>query len=65
MRSTIDKIFSSIGLVLAGVLVVAAGLLFWASTFIGNEVKSQLTAQDITMPTAAALTTQAQKDALL
>ena len=65
MRSTIDKIFSSIGLVLSGVLVVAAGLLFWASSFIGHEVKSQLTAQDITMPAAAALETQAQKDALL
>lgn len=65
MRSTIDKIFSSIGLVLAGVLVVAAGLLFWASSFINNEVKTQLTAQNITMPGAAALETQAQKDALL
>lgn len=65
MRSTIDKIFSSIGLALSAVLVVAAALLFWASSFIGHEVKTQLTAQDITMPPAAALETQAQKDALL
>ncbi len=65
MRSTIDKIFSSIGLALAAVLAVGAALLFWASAFIGHEVKTQFTAQDITMPTAEALTTQAQKDALL
>jgi len=32
-------------------LLVAGGLLTWASSFIHNEVTSQLTAQQITMPT--------------
>ena len=64
MRSTIDKTFGILGLALAAVLAVAAGLLFWASSFIGGEVKQQFGDQHITMPPAAALTTQAMKDAL-
>jgi hypothetical protein len=64
MRSTIDKIFGILGLAIAAVLAVAAGLLFWASSFIGGEVKSQFGDQHITMPPAAALTTPEMKDAL-
>jgi hypothetical protein len=65
MRKTLDKLISWTGLVLAVVLLVAGGLLTWASTFVADNVKEQLTAQHITMPPAAALETQEQKDALL
>ena len=51
MRATLDKLISWTGLLLAVMLVVAGGLLTWASTFINNEVTNQLTAQHITMPT--------------
>ena len=64
MRSIIDRIFGILGIALAAVLAVAAGLLFWASSFIGGEVKSQFGDQHITMPPAAALTTPEMKDAL-
>ena len=39
------------GLLLAIVLLVAGGLLTWASDFIGNQVTDQLGAQHVTMPT--------------
>jgi hypothetical protein len=52
MRATIDKLVSWTGLILAIVLLVAGGLLTWASVFIGNQVHDQLSAQHITMPTA-------------
>ena len=51
MRATLDKLISWTGLLLAVMLIVAGGLLTWASTFINNEVTSQLTAQHVTMPT--------------
>ena len=51
MRATLDKLISWTGLLLAVMLVVAGGLLTWASTFINNEVTNQLAAQHITMPT--------------
>jgi len=51
MRATLDKLISWFGLLLAVILVVAGGLLTWASTFIDDEVTSQLGAQHITMPT--------------
>jgi hypothetical protein len=52
MRATIDKLVSWTGLVLAIVLLVAGGLLTYASVFIGNQVHDQLAAQHISMPTA-------------
>jgi hypothetical protein len=52
MRATLDKLISWGGLLLAVVLLVAAGLLTWASMFVGNQVHDQLAAQHITMPTA-------------
>jgi predicted lipid-binding transport protein (Tim44 family) len=52
MRATLDKLISWFGLLLAVILVVAGGLLTWASTFINDEVVNQLSAQHITMPTA-------------
>ncbi len=65
MRKTLDKLISWTGLILAAVLVVAGGLLTYASSFVADNVKQQLSQQNITMPTAAALETQEQKDALL
>src|SRR5436305_63297 len=52
MRATIDKLVSWTGLVLAVVLLVAGGLLTYASIFIGNQVHDQLAAQHVTMPTS-------------
>ncbi len=51
MRSTLDRLISWTGLLLAVVLLVAGGLLTWASTFVGGQVHDQLAAQHITMPT--------------
>ena len=51
VRSTLDRLISIGGLLLAVVLLVAGGLLLWASIFITNQVHDQLAAQKITMPT--------------
>jgi hypothetical protein len=51
MRSTLDRLISAGGLLLAIVLLIAGGLLLFASVFVGNEVHDQLAAQKITMPT--------------
>lgn len=64
MRATLDKLISGTGLLLAVVLIVAGGLLTWASSFIGSQVHDQLAMQDITMPAKASLETKAQHDAL-
>jgi hypothetical protein len=65
MRKTLDRLISWTGLIMAVVLAVAGGLLIYASTFVASNVKEQLSQQSITMPAAAALETQDQKDALL
>lgn len=49
-RKTFDVLLSTVGLIMAAVLLVAGGLLTWASTFIGDQVHEQLTDQRITMP---------------
>lgn len=64
MRATLDKLISWTGLLLAVVLLVAGGLLTWASSFAGSQVHDQLAMQDITMPAKAALETKAQHNAL-
>jgi hypothetical protein len=51
MRATFDKLISWGGLLLVAVLLVAGGLLTWASSFVGNQVHDQFSAQHITMPT--------------
>jgi hypothetical protein len=51
MRATFDKVTSWAGLLLVAVLLVAGGLLTWASSFVGNQVHDQLAEQNITMPT--------------
>ena len=51
MRATLDKLISWGGILLAAVLLIAGGLLTWASSYIANEVNTQLSSQHITMPT--------------
>jgi hypothetical protein len=51
-RQTFDALMTMAGLVLATVLAVAGGLLFWAHTFVGDQVTSQLSAQQIYFPPA-------------
>lgn len=65
MRKTLDKLISWTGITVAVVLLLAGGLLTYAHSFISDQVEQQLSQQDITMPGAEALETQAQKDALL
>jgi hypothetical protein len=55
MRAAFDKLISWAGILLAVVFLAAGGLLAYASSYIANEVKNQLSAQDITMPEGAAL----------
>ena len=61
MRSAFDKLISWTGIIVAGVLLVAGGLLTWASSFATSNVHDQLAAQEITMPVDAALTTPEMK----
>ena len=61
MRSTIDKLVSWTGLIVAAVLLVAGGLLMWAASFANTNVHDQLAAQQITMPAEDALTTPEMK----
>ena len=51
-RKTFDAILTAGGLVLAVVLLVAGGLLTWGSNFVGDEVRTQLSAQKIFIPPA-------------
>jgi hypothetical protein len=51
-RKSFDAIASAAGLVVAAVLLAASGLLFWAHGFIDDNVRTQLTAQKIFIPTA-------------
>ncbi len=63
MRSAFDKLISWTGLALAAVLLVAGGLLTWANTFIADQVKDQLSMQDITMPEGDSLASLPKADA--
>jgi hypothetical protein len=49
-RRTFDVLMSVAGLVLAGVMFIAAGLLTWGYSFVNNQVHSQLAAQKIFFP---------------
>ena len=62
MRSAFDKLISWTGLLLAAVLLVAGGLLTWANTFIGDQVKEQFGNQDITMPSGPAVDSLPEAD---
>jgi hypothetical protein len=51
-RKTFDTLVSTGGLLMAGVLLIAGGLLTWASVFVGGQVHDQLVAQKIFFPAA-------------
>lgn len=51
-RRTFDLITSSVGVLLAVLLLVAGGLLTWAYTFVNHQVTTQLTDQHIVFPAA-------------
>ena len=51
-RSTLDKLISSTGLLIAIVLLAASGGLFYTYTFIHSQVHDQLAEQKITFPEA-------------
>ena len=51
-RKTFDALMTTGGLVLAAVLIVAGVLGLWAHNFIDNQVKTQLSQQQITFPAA-------------
>jgi hypothetical protein len=51
-RRTFDILMASAGMFLAITLIAAGGLLTWAHGFIGNEVHTQLAAQQIFFPPA-------------
>ena len=54
-RRTLDALLTTGGLIMAAVLLVAGGLLTWASSFVGDNVHSQLADQKITMPSGKAI----------
>lgn len=62
MRKTLDHLISWTGLVLAVVLLVAGGLLTYASGFVNNNVEEQLSQQRITMPAEAAISKMSAED---
>jgi hypothetical protein len=49
-RRTLDALLTTGGLALAALLLVSGGLLTWASTFISDQVSTQLSAQQIFFP---------------
>ena len=51
-RTTFDTLIATAGALMAAVMLVAAGLLLWASLFIGSQVHDQLSAQNIFFPSA-------------
>lgn len=64
MRAFVDRLVSWSAIILAVVLLVAGGLLTWAHYFIADQVHSQLSQQQITMPSGDALTTPTMKKEL-
>ncbi|MBC7764460.1 hypothetical protein H7Y29_01970 [Microbacteriaceae bacterium] len=63
VRTTLDRLVSTMGLALAVLLLAAGGVLVWASNYVGDQVGSQLSMQDITMPSAGALQKLPKEDA--
>ena len=51
-RKTFDTLMSTAGLALVVILAAAGGLLAWAHSYVDNEVRSQLVAQQIYFPAA-------------
>ena len=51
-RKTFDALLTTGGLLIAAVLLIAGGLLTWAHSFVNDQVKSQLSQQQIFFPAA-------------
>jgi hypothetical protein len=49
-RTTLDKLASWVGFTITAVLIVSGALLTWAHNFVGDQVKTQLSAQQIYFP---------------
>ena len=49
-RRTLDALLATSGLIVAVILLAAGGLLTWAHNFVGNEVYTQLSSQQIFFP---------------
>jgi hypothetical protein len=54
-RSMLDKLISSMGVLVAVVLLAGSCTLFWAHSFIHSQVNSQLAAEKITFPPTGSL----------
>ena len=54
-RKTFDAMVATTGLIIAAVLVLAGTMLSWGSSFANDSIKSQLVAQKISFPDAAAI----------
>ncbi len=53
-RKTFDKILGIAGVILGVILIAMGGLLLWGSTYIHNQVTTQLAAQKVYFPPASA-----------
>ena len=51
-RKTLDALLTTGGLALSAVLVIAGALLMWGHSFVDNQVRTQLSAQQIYFPAA-------------
>ncbi len=49
-RKSLDRLLAAGGLIVAAVLLVASGLLYWAHSFVDHQVHTQLAAQKIFFP---------------
>jgi hypothetical protein len=49
-RKTFDALATTVGLVLAVILLAAGGLMLWGSSFVNSQVHNQLAAQKIVFP---------------
>jgi hypothetical protein len=63
-RRTIDSVLIGFGLVAVVVFAVAGGLLTWGNSFSADYVGDELSSQNITFPSAEALTADGRTDLL-
>jgi len=63
-RRTIDSVLIGFGVVATAVFAIAGGLLTWGHNFSSDYVTDELSSQNITFPTAEALTEEGRTDLL-
>ena len=63
-RRTIDLILIGFGIVATAAFAIAGGLLLWGNQFASDYVGDELSSQNITFPTAEALTAEGRTDLL-